>query len=306
MNHLESSFTGKNAFWRYLLMLVAIFIATNTIGGIPLLIAMVVRGADNPEIITQLAEDPNNLNILGLDSNLYLFTMIFPFLIGLITFILLIKPLNQKSLMCVINGTDSFRWNRFFISALVWLIISALYLSIYIKLDPLNFKVNNRSIITLAPLIMMSVLFIPFQAAFEEVLCRGYLMQGFAVLARNRWIPLVMTSVIFGLMHFLNPEVSEFGFGTMMPQYVLFGLIFGIMTIMDDGVEAAIGAHAANNVFLCIMVTHESSALQTPALYQQIEINPWIDFISMLFMGMLVIFILGIIFKWKGIPVYLK
>lgn len=284
-------------------MLVIVFAATNTIGGIPLFVAMVVRGADNPEIITQLAEDPNNLNILGLDSNLYLFTMLFPFIIGLITFILLIKPLNQKSLMCVINGTSSFRWNRYFISALVWLIISTLFLFIYIKLDPLNFKVNNRSIVTLAPLIMMSVLFIPFQAAFEEIFCRGYLMQGFAVLAGNRWVPLIMTSLIFGLMHFLNPEVSEFGFGTMMPQYILFGLIFGLITILDDGIEAAMGAHAANNLFLCVTVTHESSALQTPALYQQININPWTDLISMVFMGILVIFILGILFKWKGLAV---
>jgi len=104
----------------------------------------------------------------------------------------------------------------------------------------------------------------------------------------------------------MNPEVSEFGFGTMMPQYILFGLIFGLITILDDGIEAAMGAHTANNIFLCIMVTNESSALQTPALYQQIEINPWADLISMLLMGILVIFILGIIFKWKGFSVLLK
>jgi len=287
-------------------MLAVLLTATNTIGGIPLLIAMGVKAADNPDIIVQLAENPNNLTVLGLDSNLYLFTMLFPFFIGLITFILLIKPLNHRNFTCTINGTNGFRWNRFLISALVWLIISAIYLYVYIKLEPLNFKVNNRSMVTLIPLMLMSVLFIPFQAAFEEIIFRGYLMQGFAVLARNRWIPLIMTSILFGLMHIMNPEVSEFGFGTMMPQYILFGLIFGLITILDDGIEAAMGAHTANNVFLCIMVTNESSALQTPALYQQIEINPWADLISMFFMGMLVIFILGIIFKWKGLSVLLK
>ena len=287
-------------------MLAVLLTATNTIGGIPLLIAMGVKAADNPDIIVQLAENPNNLTVLGLDSNLYLFTMLFPFFIGLITFILLIKPLNHRNFTCTINGTNEFRWNRFLISALVWLLISAIYLYVYIKLEPLNFKVNNRSMVTLIPLMLMSVLFIPFQAAFEEIIFRGYLMQGFAVLARNRWIPLIMTSILFGLMHIMNPEVSEFGFGTMMPQYILFGLIFGLITILDDGIEAAMGAHTANNVFLCIMVTNESSALQTPALYQQIEINPWADLISMFFMGMLVIFILGIIFKWKGFSVLLK
>jgi membrane protease YdiL (CAAX protease family) len=100
--------------------------------------------------------------------------------------------------------------------------------------------------------------------------------------------------------------VKEFGFLAMMPQYLLFGLIFGIITILDDGIEAAMGAHTANNVFLCILVTNEASALQTPALYQQLRIDPWIDFLTMLIMGILVIFILKMIFKWKDFSVLLK
>lgn len=286
-------------------MLIALFTATNTIGGIPLLIAMGLRSAANPEIIRQLAENPNDLTVLGLDPNLYLFTMLFPFLIGFITFILLVGPLNHRGLLTTINGTEKFRWNRFFISALVWIIISAIYLFSYLKLDPANFVLNNSSI-TLIPLILISVLFIPFQAAFEEILFRGYLMQGFTLVLRNRWFPLIMTSVLFALRHIMNPEVREFGFLAMMPQYLLFGLIFGIITILDDGIEAAMGAHAANNAFLCILVTNKASALQTSALYEQLKINPWIDFLTMLIMGILVIFILKIIFKWKDFSVLLK
>jgi membrane protease YdiL (CAAX protease family) len=207
--------------------------------------------------------------------------------------------------LTTINGTEKFRWNRFFISALVWIIISAIYLFSYLKLDPANFVLNNSSI-TLIPLLLISVLFIPFQAAFEEILFRGYLMQGFALVLRNRWFPLIMTSVLFALRHIMNPEVREFGFLAMMPQYLLFGLIFGTITILDDGIEAALGAHAANNAFLCILVTNKASALQTSALYEQLKINPWIDFLTMLIMGILVIFILKIIFKWKDFSVLLK
>ncbi len=302
MNHLESSFNGENAFWRYLVMLAALFAATNTVGGIPLIIAMGIRSAADPQIIARLAENPNDLSILGLDPNVSLLTMLFPFLIGLAAFILLIKPLNERKLNHIINGTDSFRWNRFFISGLVWLIVSAIYLFVYLKIDPMNFVINNRSL-TLIPLVIISVLFIPFQAAFEEILFRGYLMQGFTLLVGNRWFPLIMTSVFFALMHILNPEVREFGFLAMMPQYFLFGLIFGIITILDDGIEAAMGAHAANNAFLCIMVTNKSSALQTPALYEQLEISPWADLATMLLMGILVIFILKIIFRWEDFSV---
>ena len=125
-------------------------------------------------------------------------------------------------------------------------------------------------------------------------------MQGFAVLLRNRWFSLVMTSVLFGLMHSLNPEVKEFGFLTMMPQYILFGLIFGVITILDDGIEAAMGAHAANNIFLCILVTNKASALQTPALYEQINIHPWIEFAGLFFTGIVFVMILKIIFRWDN------
>lgn len=280
-------------------MVAALFAATNTIGGIPLLIAMGIKSAADPGIISQLAENPGDLSVLGLEPNLYLLTMIFPFLIGLGAFVLLIRPLNERSVSQVVNGTGSFRWNRFLISALIWILISAIYLIISVKTEPENFVLNNTSE-TLIPLIIISLLLIPFQAAFEEVLFRGYLMQGFTNLVRSRWFPLVMTSIFFALMHVLNPEVREFGFLTMMPQYLLFGLIFGIITILDDGIEAALGAHAANNAFLCIMVTSESSAIQTPALYEQLEINPWADLLTMLFMGLIVILLLKIVFRWKS------
>jgi hypothetical protein len=128
-------------------------------------------------------------------------------------------------------------------------------------------------------------------------------MQGFAVMVRNRWFPLLMTSLLFGLMHSFNPEVREFGFFTMMPQYVTFGLIFGVVTIVDDGIEAAIGAHTANNVFLCIMVTHESSALQTPAVYEQHNIYPFTELAALVVTGVIFILILKIIFRWNDFSV---
>ena len=297
MNHLESTFKGKNSLWRYIVMIAAVLIASNTIGAVPLLIGMLVKSASNPEVFSQLAANPNDYSVLGLDQNILLFLMIFPFIAGLAAFVLLVKPLNARNLKDTINGTGKIRWNRFFISAFVWFILSALYLVLYLKYNPSNFTVNNKTI-SLIILTAISVVLIPFQAAFEEVIFRGYLMQGFAALIRNRWFPLVMTSVLFGLMHSLNPEVKEFGFLTMMPQYILFGLIFGVITIMDDGIEAAMGAHAANNIFLCIMVTNKASALQTPALYEQIRIYPWTEFVGLFFTGIAFILILKMIFKW--------
>jgi len=283
-------------------MFAVILIISNTIGAFPLIIALVMKSASNPEVFSQIAANPNDFSVLGLDPNAGLIMMLFPFIAGLAAFILLVKPLNNRTLKNTVNGTGRIRWNRFFISAFIWLILSAVYLFMYLKLDPANFTLNNKTT-SLIILSVISLLFIPFQAAFEEVLFRGYLMQGFAAILRNRWFPLVMTSILFGLMHAFNPEVKEFGFLTMMPQYILFGLIFGTITILDDGIEAAMGAHTANNVFLCIMVTNQSSALQTPALYEQHNIYPWTEFAGLIFSGIVFIFLLSKIFRWKDFSV---
>ena len=297
MNHLESAFKGKNNFWRYIVMFILILIVSNTIGAIPLIISLVIKSGSNPEVFSQLSANPNDFSVLGLDTNAGLLLMLFPFIAGLAGFVLLVKPLNRRTLKDTINGTGKIRWNRFFTSAFIWLMLSALYLFLNIKLDPSNFTLNNKTV-SIIILTLISLLLIPFQAAFEEVLFRGYLMQGFASLLRSRWFPLIMTSVLFGLMHAFNPEVKEFGFLTMMPQYILFGLIFGVITILDDGIEAAMGAHTANNIFLCIMVTNQSSALQTPALFEQHNIYPWTEFTALLFTGIVFVLILKIIFKW--------
>jgi membrane protease YdiL (CAAX protease family) len=286
-------------------MFAAVLIASNTLGAIPLLIAYIGKAATDPSVISEIADNPNDLGVLGLDPNLGFFMMLFPFLIGLAAFILLIKPLNSRTFKVTVNGTGKFRWNRFFISGSVWLILSALYLFIYIKVDPSNFTLQNTSG-TLLLLIIISLIFIPFQAAFEEVLFRGYLMQGFTALVKNRWFPLLMTSVLFGLMHAFNPEVEAFGFFTMMPQYILLGLMFGIITILDDGIEASMGAHAANNIFLCIMVTNKSSALQTPAVYEQINIYPWTELAALLVVSIIFVILLKLIFKWGSYSLLLS
>ncbi len=299
MNHLESVFTGKNNLWRYILMIAVVIIATNTIGGLPFLIAYAVKLLSNTAGLSQAAETPFNINALGIDPIISLAMLIFPFIIGLLAFALLMKPLHNKTLKNVINGTARIRWDRFFISASVWLLLAALYLLVIIKVNPENFLISNKSksIIILA---IVSIILIPFQAGLEEILFRGYFMQGFAVIFKNRWFPLVMSSLLFGLLHSFNPEVKAFGFLVMMPQYILFGLLFGLITIFDDGIEAAMGAHTANNIFLCIFITNKSASLQTPALFEQLIINPLTDFISLLLMGLIFIFILAKLFGWAN------
>lgn len=281
-------------------MLVAILIASNTIGSIPLLIPFFKALMSDPSVAEKIAANPSDFSALNVDPNYGLFMMLFPFVAALAAFAILVKPLHERTFRSTLTGKSRFRWSHFFIAFAVWIILSGIYLFAYMKVEPSNFELSNTTI-SLLFISLIAFALIPFQAGMEEVVFRGYLMQGFGAMLNYRWFPLMMTSVLFALMHAMNPEVKEYGFYTMMPQYIAFGLIFGIVTLMDDGIEAAIGAHAANNIFLVIMVTHESSALQTPALYEQKAIYPWTEFAGLVISGIVFIYVMKLIFGWKDL-----
>jgi len=115
-------------------------------------------------------------------------------------------------------------------------------------------------------LILVSFVFMPLQTSFEELLFRGYFMQGLGVWFKNALVPLVVTSVIFGLLHGFNPEFDKLG-PMVMIYYIGTGLLFGIITLMDEGTELALGMHAANNIVAAVFVTMNWTVFQTDALF---------------------------------------
>lgn len=292
---MKAPFTGKNAFWRYFVMTVLPFLVSNVIGAIPLSVVLIIKAAGG-ELVTRGGMP--DFQAMGIDLNVGFVLTVFPFILSFFTMVLLMNPIHKRSFSTVINGGRSIRWGRMIVSALLWLTLAALWLWVSVKRDPGNFVLNNTSG-SLVTLTVLALILIPFQAGFEEILFRGYLMQGFGLLARNRWVPVLATSILFGLMHGLNPEVREYGFLTMMPQYIFFGLVFAILTMMDDGIELAVGAHTANNIFLSIFVTNQDSALQTPSLYEQVTIDPWADFAGLIVMSVIFVALAGVIFRWK-------
>ena len=119
-------------------------------------------------------------------------------------------------------------------------------------------------------LLIIAVLLIPIQTSTEEYVFRGYLMQGFGNLAQNKWFPLLMTSLIFGGMHLFNPEVSKIG-NIIFVYYIGTGLFLGIITLMDEGMELALGFHAANNLIGALLITSDWSAFQTNSIFKDLS-----------------------------------
>ena len=68
-------------------------------------------------------------------------------------------------------------------------------------------------------------------------------------------------------MHYANPEVDKLG-NMVYVFYIGSGLFAGIMTLMDEGLELALGWHAANNSISSLLVTADWTALQTHSVYK--------------------------------------
>ncbi len=115
-------------------------------------------------------------------------------------------------------------------------------------------------------LAVVAILLIPLQTSFEEYLFRGYMMQGLGAFFKSRALPFIFTSLTFGLMHIGNPEVETLGYG-ILAYYVGTGFFLGIVTLMDEGLELALGFHAANNLVAALLMTSNWTAFQTDSIY---------------------------------------
>lgn len=88
--------------------------------------------------------------------------------------------------------------------------------------------------------------------------------------SKTRLVPLVITSVIFGTMHIFNPEVEKMGY-IILVYYIGTGFFLGIITLMDDGMELALGFHAANNLIGALLITSDWSAFQTHSILKDMS-----------------------------------
>ena len=95
-----------------------------------------------------------------------------------------------------------------------------------------------------AAVIAVTLLTSSLQAAGEEYLFRGYLLQALGSFFRGIYVPIVASAVLFTLAHGVWPWESP----ALFADRLVFGIIAGYLVIRTGGLEAGIAMHAANNV----------------------------------------------------------
>ena len=284
--YVEQGYRGTIGLWKYLILPLG-FIAFMVFNYVSMLYSPI--GVD--EMMQGLIEQ--------LGSNTVLVILLAPLAVGLVVVLGWVKLVHAQSITSLTTSRKNIDWKRILYAFSLWSLVTIALIMVDIFLSPDDYVLNFQ----LGPFLILAVigiLLIPLQTSFEEYMFRGYMMQGIGLMAKNRWVPLVITSVLFGLMHLGNPEVEKLGYGIMV-YYIGTGFFLGIITLMDEGLELALGFHAANNLTGALLLTADWTAFQTNSIYKDVSTPTlgWDIFVPVLIIYPLMLFIFSKKYGWK-------
>lgn len=162
--------------------------------------------------------------------------------LGIATLILiswaLVSAVHQTRPRWLSSVQPRIRW-RYLIGCVVIAVVSMngiLLLSMTIE-PPLRFGPQPGYWGFLVVILLTS----PLQALGEELFFRGYLIQALGSLVARPWFGVVVSALVFALLHGLqNPA--------LFVDRLAFGLLAGLLVWRTGGLEAGIAAHVVNNV----------------------------------------------------------
>ncbi len=298
---------GENKWYMYLSTLsftVLCYLLAPSITSIHLILAAIRKNLS----LEAIKENPNLLydyHWLGVDRNLILIALFGIFVVALLGFRFALRKFQQKTLLSVITAYDTFRYKRFFFAFFVWALVIVVTTIITYIIYPNQYTLSlDMKGLLLSVLLML--IFMPIQSGFEEAVFRGYLMQGFALWFKNGWMALIITSILFGMAHMSNPEVGEYGWPMMLTYYVLFALFMGGMTLLDEGLELAMGIHLANNMMASVMVCSDHSVIKTYSIFTESKGEPTFELLIWLIFATLVFLIFKKKYAWKNFNLILR
>ncbi|MCW1953746.1 MAG: CPBP family intramembrane metalloprotease [Flavobacteriia bacterium] len=290
--YVKQAFKGQLGFWKYLPIPLAFF------GMMVLSFAVIkIMNMDVTAFMQAAVAEKGSTN--------FLLENLIQFALGLFMLLAWVKWVHRQSIVSLTTSRPAIDWSRVLHSFCIWgsLVVGTTLLGFYIS--PENYEINFQwgPFLNLA---VVAILLIPLQTSFEEYLFRGYMMQGLGAYFKSNAIPFFTTSILFGLMHIGNPEVETLGYGILV-YYIGTGFFLGALTLLDEGLELALGFHAANNLVAALLITSNWTAFQTDSILLDIA-EPTFDytiFLSLLLFYPLLLFYFSRKYHWRDIKLRL-
>jgi len=214
---------------------------------------------------------------------------------------LVYKFIHNLPVRALLTSAETFRWGYLWRTILIIFIFYSVLSIIEYHAFPQEYegmKIQTE-MSAYIKFLLITLLLVPFQSAAEEFLCRGYLNQllirfthsrfvtfvaklfkldSFIKYLRSPWLVFIITSGGFALLHAWNPEAAG-QMGPYLASIFLFGMAMCVLLYFEGGIESAIGAHIANNVFVFGLLGYEDPNLPNTALFTLGEpVIEWHDF----------------------------
>lgn len=155
-----------------------------------------------------------------------------------------------------------------FISGLLFGTIAISIVAIILLLMGNVRLVNSLSKPQLSVALLEGLILFIFVGFGEEILGRAYIMSVLKQ-TRNKWLVLIISSVIFAILHLGNNGISILAFINLF----LVGLLFGYMFMKSKNIWMPIGYHITWNYFQGYIWGFQVSGITTSGLYKIENIN---------------------------------
>jgi membrane protease YdiL (CAAX protease family) len=294
MFFIDKAKEGNNSFSSYLLG-IALIISVYLLGSYFLILDLQWNfGIESFDGISQ----KEIVRILG--NNRFLALLIVPFLFVALFLVIHTKFVHKRTVLSIFSGRKNFDWKRVLFSFSLLFSVLSLFLFIqYQSSDSLIFQFDLQKFI---PLFFIAIFLLPIQTSCEELLFRSYILQGIKMRTKKNSVAVLISGLMFGAIHIGNPEIAKIGYHIIV-YYMLVGVFLALISLFDNGIELALGYHAANNVFAALMITNNWQAFQTDAVFMDIS-DPGMGLdtiIGILFILPLVFFIFYKKYKWHSL-----
>lgn len=294
MSFIDKAKEGNTSFSSYLLGIVLI-ISVYLLGSYFLILDLQWNfGIESFDGISQ----KEIVRILG--NNRFLAWLIVPFLFVGLFLVIHTKFVHKRTVLSIFSGRKTFDWKRVLFSFSLLFSVLSLFLFIqYLSSDSLIFQFDLQKFI---PLFFIAIFLLPIQTSCEELLFRSYILQGIKMRTKKNSVAVLISGLMFGAIHIGNPEIAKIGYHIIV-YYMLVGVFLALISLFDNGIELALGYHAANNVFAALMITNNWQAFQTDAVFMDIS-DPGMGLdtiIGILFILPLVFFIFYKKYKWHSL-----